>query len=189
MNVLLTASEAVPFAKTGGLADVVGALPKYLHQLGTGVSLMMPLYQKVIAGDFKLRRERASIRVPMGQNVYEGAIWTTLLPDSNVRVYFLQQDSFFNRPELYGESGEDYRDNAQRFIFFSRGCVEAIKVLGLKPDVIHANDWQCGLIPVYVKTLYRDDPDVGRVATLFTCLLYTSPSPRDLSTSRMPSSA
>ncbi len=168
MKVLLVTPEAAPFAKTGGLADVAGALPKYLSKLGVDVSLMMPMYQKVNAGEFGLTRQRATIRVPMGQNVYEGGIWSTTIPDSDVPVYFLQQDTFFNRPELYGENGQDYKDNSQRFTFFSRGVLEAVKVLGLKPDVIHANDWQTGLIPVYIKTLYRDDPDVGRIATLFT---------------------
>ena len=168
MNVLLVTSEAVPFAKTGGLADVAGALPKYLAGLGMNVTVMMPLYQKVMTGDFKLTRERATVRVPMGQNVYEGAIWSTTIPETNIPVYFLQQDTFFNRPQLYGEDGQDYKDNSQRFVFFSRGCLEAVKVLGLRPDVVHANDWQSGLVPAYIKTLYRDDPDIGRIATLFT---------------------
>ena len=168
MNVLLIASEAVPYAKTGGLADVAGALPKYLRQMGVNVSLMMPLYQKVLTGGFKLVRERATVRVSLGQSVYEGAIWSTKLPETDVSVYFIQQDTFFNRPELYGEKGQDFKDNSQRFIFFSRACLEAVKVLGLKPDIIHANDWQTGLIPVYVKTLYRNDPDIGKIGTLFT---------------------
>ncbi len=168
MNILLVASEAVPFAKTGGLADVAGALPKYLRQLGIDVALMMPLYQKIHAGNFKLTRERASVRVPIGQSVYEGAIWSSILPDTDIPVYFIQQDTFFNRAELYREHGQDYKDNSQRFIFFSRGCLEAIKVLGLRPDLIHANDWQTGLMPVYIKTLYRNDPEIGRIASLFT---------------------
>ena len=168
MNVLVVSSEAVPFVKTGGLADVAGALPLYLREVGVSTALMLPLYQKVTESGLKLTRERATIRVPLGEKVVEGAIWSGRIPESDVPVYFLQQDAFFNRPELYGEKGKDYADNSQRFIFFSRGCLEAIKALRLKPDVLHVNDWQTGLIPVYIKTLYKDDPDVAGIATLMT---------------------
>ncbi|KPJ53125.1 MAG: glycogen synthase [Planctomycetes bacterium DG_58] len=169
MNVMIVSPEAVPFAKTGGLADVAGALPKYLTKLGVNACLVMPLYQKVTQAGLKLVKLKPTIKVPIGEKVYEGCIWEGRLPDSEAPVYFLDQRDFYNRPELYGTKGKDYTDNCQRFVFFCRGTLELIRALELKIDVLHANDWQSGLIPVYIKTLYADGPDgIGEIATLFT---------------------
>jgi starch synthase len=168
MNVMIVSPEAVPFAKTGGLADVAGALPKYLGKLGVNASLVMPLYPNVAQGGEKLTKLPPAIRVPIGDKIFEGSIWQSFLPDTKVPVYFIDQKDFFNRPELYGTKGKDYPDNCQRFIFLCRATLELIKSLGLKVDVLHANDWQTGLLPVYVKTLYANDPSIGGIATLFT---------------------
>ena len=168
MNVMVAASEAVPYAKTGGLADVAGALPKYLAKLGVRASLVMPLYQKVPQCGAKLLKIEPTIRVVIGNKVFTGAVYRSTLSDSDVPVYFLEQKTLYDRPELYGVKGKDYADNATRFIYFCRGTLELIKALGLKVDVLHANDWQSGLLPVYLKTLYAADPAVKDIATLFT---------------------
>ena len=168
MNVLIVSPEAVPFAKTGGLADVAGSLPKYLTRLGASAALVMPLYQKVPQSGQKLVKMAPTIRVPIGDKVLSGSIWQSTLPDSDTPAYFLDQRDFYNRPELYGANGKDYPDNCQRFIFFCRGTLELIKALGLKVDVLHLNDWQTGLIPAYIRTLYARESAVADIATLFT---------------------
>ena len=168
MNVMIVSPEAVPFAKTGGLADVAGALPKYLPELGVDACLVMPLYGKVTRAGVKLTKERVVLKIPVGQNVINGSVWTAKLPGSDVTVYFIDNRELYGRPELYGEKGKDYADNCKRFIFFCRGVLELIKALDLKIDVLHLNDWQAGLIPVYIKTLYAKDPKVRDIATLFT---------------------
>ncbi len=168
MNVMLVSSEAVPFAKTGGLADVAGALPKYLAKLGMDASLVMPLYQKVPQCGAKLIKLEPTLRIPVGDKIFTGAIYQSTLPGSETPVYFLEQKTLYDRPELYGAGGKDYTDNCTRFIYFCRGTIELIKALGLKVDVLHVNDWQSGLIPVYLKTLYASDAQVKDIATLFT---------------------
>jgi starch synthase len=168
MNVMIVSPEAVPFAKTGGLADVAGALPKYLGKLGVNASLVMPLYPNVAQSGVKLTKLAPVVRVPIGDKVFEGALWQSVIPDSQTPVYFIDQKDFYNRPELYSVKGKDYPDNCQRFLFLCRATLELIKALGLEVDVLHANDWQTGLIPVYIKTLYAKDPAIGGIATLFT---------------------
>ena len=168
MNVMVVSAEAVPYAKTGGLADVAGALPKYLAKLGVNACLVMPLYQKVPQCGAKLVKLEPTLRIVIGDKIYTGAIYQATLPDSKVPVYFLEQKQLFDRPDLYGEKGKDYTDNCTRFIYYCRGTLELIKTLGLKVDVLHVNDWQTGLIPVYLKTLYAADPAVKDIATLFT---------------------
>lgn len=168
MKILFAASEVVPFAKTGGLADVAGALPKKIMNLGHKVSVVMPLYGKARqrGGIFLLMDK--TIFVPVGDRIVEGKIWQSRLPDSEVDIYFIENDNYYDRSELYGTSTGSYQDNAQRFIFFSRGVLETIKALSLKVDVIHCNDWHTALIPVYLKTLYKNNPLLKDVATVFT---------------------
>ena len=168
MNVMIASPEAVPFAKTGGLADVAGALPKYLHALDINACLVMPLYSKVTQSGVKLSKLKNTVTVPIGDKVFEGAIWQGTIPDSEVPVYFIDQKEFYGRGDLYGTGGKDYTDNCRRFVFFCRATLELIKTVELEVDVLHANDWQCGLLPVYIKTLYAKDPRVGNIATLFT---------------------
>jgi len=168
MNVLMVSSEAVPFAKTGGLADVAGALPKYLSKLDVNASLVMPLYEKVTRAGAKLTKLQPTLSVRIGDKVHTGAIWESTLPESDTPVYFIENKDFYGRPELYGEKGKDYTDNCHRFVFFCRAVLDMIKALDLEVDLLHTNDWQSGLIPVYIKTLYADEPAVKDIATLYT---------------------
>lgn len=174
MNILFVAPEVAPFAKTGGLADVAGAMPKHLASLGHKVHLLMPLYRCVRENFPDLRPTEKSITVSIGQIPYSATIWTGTLPDSDVPILFLDQPCFFDREELYGnyrtagaEKG-DYKDNCARFVFSSRGALEAAIALGLRPDVVHVNDWQTALVPVYLKTLYRDCPTLANAASVIT---------------------
>ncbi len=155
MRVLFCASEAVPYAKTGGLADVAGALPKALAQEKMEVMLVIPKYKSVglIAED----------KIPLGEDMVDVVAEDGVEGIEGVKVFFIRQDKFFLRDSLYG-----YPDDASRFIFFDKAILVLIKKMGWKPDIIHCNDWQTGLIPVFIKTIYKDDPFFKDVATLFT---------------------
>jgi starch synthase len=169
MKVVLVSSEAVPFAKTGGLADVAGALPRALETLGHQVALIIPCYNRAWRAGVALEGTGLTLRVPIGARVVEGHVQRGTLPKSNVPVYLIDQPSYFDRDALYGHDGVDYHDNSERFLFFCRGALEAIRLLDLQPDVIHCNDWQTGLIPVYLDEVYRPRyPAFSRVGTLLT---------------------
>jgi len=165
LKVLFVASEVAPFRKTGGLADVAGALPRALARRGIDVRVVMPLYQGIRWNE--LERLEGLVPIPM----YYGTTWAGVrmgrLPGTDVPVYFLEYNRFFDRPDLYGPPGQSYQDNLERFTLFSRGALELCKVLGWIPDVVHANDWQTALVPVYVNTVEWAKPLHG-CATLFT---------------------
>jgi starch synthase len=162
LRILYVAAEVAPFAKTGGLADVAGALPQALARLGHDVRVVMPLHRGVrdVAGPLRVAVPR--ITVPIGDRLVEGALLEGQLGD-RVPVYFLEQDGYYDRPALYQAS-----DDCERFVFFCRAALAALPALAWMPQVIHANDWQAGLIPVYLETLYRDTPAFADVASLFT---------------------
>ena len=170
LRILIMASEAAPFAKTGGLADVVGALPRALAALGHDVRVLMPKYRGVEAHTGPLRLAASNLRVPLGDRTAEGALFEARAL-GGVTVYFLAHDHYYDREGLYGTADGDYWDNCERFIFFCRGGLDAVAALGAsgwRPQVIHANDWETGLVPVYLQTEYRDHPGLGSLATLFT---------------------
>ncbi|PIP70449.1 MAG: glycogen synthase GlgA [Nitrospirae bacterium CG22_combo_CG10-13_8_21_14_all_44_11] len=172
MKILIATPEAVPFAKTGGLADVTGALVDEYRKMKEEAYLILPLYKRV-RENFKLRDAGLKINVPLGNRKVKGRIFSYDPPSASggagkVSAYFIECDEFFDREEIYGTSRGDYPDNAARFIFFSRGVLEACRVLGFKPDVIHCNDWQTGLIPLYLKTIYKSDKFFDRTASIIT---------------------
>ena len=181
MNIAVASSEVVPFAKTGGLADVCGALPQQLLALGHEVSVFLPGYRAVVYGDFGLLETDIKFEIPLGNKVVEGRLLRTTLPDSAVQVYVVAQDEYFDREALYGEQGNDYSDNCERFVFFSRSVLEAVRLLDLKADIIHANDWQTGLIPALLKEEYSSNPLYENIASLITIhnLAYQGVFPAD----------
>ncbi len=166
MRVLFAASEAAPFAKTGGLADVAGTLPPALAGLGHDVRLVLPLYRAVDQSRFGLQHA-ATFTVPLGSWQERCDVLTGSRP-GGVPTYFIRKDVYFDRPELYGTAGGDYRDNSERFIFFSRAVIELCRALDLRPDIIHCNDWQTALIPFYIKKLYQESGPFRRTRTVFT---------------------
>lgn len=163
MMILIASSEAVPYAKTGGLADVVGSLIKEYRAMKQEAYLILPLYKKVRDAGISLKDTNLKIKVTLGGRLVEGEIFS--YPPS---TYFISCDEFFDREELYGTPWGDFSDNASRFIFFSRGVLEACKKLNFRPDIIHCNDWQTSLIPLYLKTLYKGDNLFRNTATLLT---------------------
>jgi starch synthase len=168
VKIFLATSEATPFAKTGGLADVCGALPAELKRLGADVSVIMPAYRQVFDAGIKIEPTDVRFDVPIGGKIVEGQLLSAHLPESSVCVYFVDQPDYFDRAGLYAENGVDYDDNAERFIFFSRAVLEAVRGLNLFPDVIHTNDWQCGLIPALLRAEYRHSAGFENIATLQT---------------------
>lgn len=170
MNILIASSEAVPFAKSGGLADVAGALPVELAKLGHETRLILPAYQNVQYCGLPIEDLDIDFIVPIGSKTVTGRLLESRLPcgDRSVPVTLIGQDHYYLRDELYSIDGKDYIDNCERFIFFSRAVLEAIRLLDIPVDVIHANDWQTGLIPAFLKIEYRSIPRYENIATLFT---------------------
>ena len=154
MKIAFCASEAYPFVKTGGLADVCHALPAALKKLGIEVSLFLPFYQDIDKDKFSLTKA--------GPGIYRSRF------EENVDVYFIEQKAFFNRPGLYGDGQRDYADNLERFQYFSSRTLEALKELKLTVDVIHGHDWHAALIPVYLKEKLRNDAFYAKTKSVLT---------------------
>jgi len=168
VNILFATSEAVPFCKTGGLGDVCGSLPREVAKLGHNLTMILPAFRQVISSGQPIEPTGIRFEIPIGQKQVPGKLLRSKLPDSDVLVYLVQQDDYYDRAELYVEHGEDYRDNCERFTFFSRAVLEAIPRLDLKTDLIHCHDWCAALIPAYLKTLYHDRPPYEGIASLYT---------------------
>ncbi len=171
LRIVIAASEAVPFSKTGGLADVAGALAKSLDQLGHDVTLFVPDY-------FSLRQNNTSLppivdtglrfSIPMNGRPVAGTVNWTTLPNSGVRVLLVRQPEYFDRRHLYVENGHEYKDNCERFAFFSRAVLEICRQMILRPDVIHCNDWQTGIVNGLLQTQFNGSPGFERTACIMT---------------------
>ncbi len=176
LRILLVASEAVPFAKTGGLADVVGALPFELGRLGHDVRLVIPRYGTIdgAAHGFK---EWGELKVPTPGGTVEAVIEQGVLSEGRrgevrVPVLAVRHDPYFARKGLYQEAGADYPDNLERFVFFCRAVMELMvaesRHSNWTPHLLHAHDWQTALCPVYLRTLYAGHSQLERVKSLLT---------------------
>jgi len=168
VNILLASSEVVPFAKTGGLADVCGALPAELARLEQNVTVMLPAYRSTRNCGQPIEPTNVKFDVPIGSKIVRGQLLRSTLPDTDVPVYLVEQDDYYDRPELYRHKGEDHRDNCERFVFFCRAVLESIRLLQLDVDIIHCNDWQTGLIPAILEIDYGHTPGYGHISTLMT---------------------
>jgi starch synthase len=168
MNILFPVSECVPFAKTGGLADVAGALPQALAKGGHQVSVVMPMYRHIHNAGVSVTSTHLTLQVPLGQQTIPAEVWEAQLFEPGLRIYFIQCTPFFERAELYGNGEGDYPDNDQRFVFFSRAVLELGKALKQSWDILHGHDWHTGLILVYLKTLYAAEPAYKHCKSLLT---------------------
>ena len=193
LRVLLAASEVAGFAKTGGLADVTAALPRALAQHGNQVAVVMPFYTAVRRAGVSIERTDLVLPVPMGSRVLACRVFRSHLPHSDVPIYLIEHQPFFERDDpsqgrslyqqsMWGGYKSDYADNAERFVFFSRAVLELVPHLGFTPDVIHANDWQTGLVPVFLAEAYRTQPGYQRTRSVFTIhnIAYQGMFPRDV---------
>jgi starch synthase len=167
LRVLFATPEAVPFAKTGGLADVAGALPKYLQPLGCDLRLVMPYYRMVKKTGTPIRHLGEEIEVTVGGETIQVDLYQGQL-DKEIQVYFIGREEFYDREYLYSSPKGDYFDNAERFIFFSKAALLLCRYLGFSPDIIHHHEWQTGLIPAYLKSIYREDPLFSHTGVVFT---------------------
>jgi starch synthase len=144
MKILVASSEAHPYSKTGGLADMVGALARTLASLGHQVGLVTPLYSGIRERFPQLKRLDMPLDFPLGLQRIQGEVWS-LEPADRLTIYFIDQAAFYQRPELYQVQGVDYPDNAERFIFFSKAVAHLALHLPWKPEMVHVNDWQSAL--------------------------------------------
>lgn len=163
LRILMIASEAVPFAKTGGLADVAAALPKALGGLGHEVTMVMPRYRGIAVEGPPDRR----YTVALGAHAYEAEVYLRET-SPGVRTALVDHPAFFDRDALYGLGSHDYGDNPRRFAFLCLAALELARLEGRPVDVVHAHDWQGGLAPVYLKTRYAGDPVLGSAVSIFT---------------------
>ena len=154
MKIAFCSSEVFPFAKTGGLADVCGALPLALEKLGTEIIVFLPHYQFIDTREFQIQR------------VHEGVSKTSF--GKNITVYLIENEKYFYRDGLYGDRKGDYADNLDRFQYFSLHALELLKEFNEKIDIVHCHDWQTALIPVYLKEKYKDDPFFAKTKSLLT---------------------
>jgi starch synthase len=173
IKILYISSEVEPFAKTGGLADVAGSLPKELKKLNADIRVAMPMYGSISEDKFNIIEVPDSdFEIDLGGEIIRGKLnETSIKVDSKqIQVYLLENGFYYSRNGLYVDVNTNFEfpDNADRFIFFSRGILEALKKINWKPDIIHCNDWQTGLIPIYLKTIYADDAFYRDIKTIFS---------------------
>jgi len=172
MRIVLASSEAVPFAKTGGLADVATALADALAELGHSVWLVLPHYPQIRSRNgsagISVESTGTHFEVSLGTRHVPGEVLRARLPNSAVTVLLIDQPAYYDRPGLYQSNGSDFRDNCERFVFFSRAVLETADALRLRPDVVHSNDWQTGLIPALLAIEYRQRPTFETTGSVFT---------------------
>ena len=165
MKIAMIASEASPFAKTGGLADVLGTLSVALERLGHEVSLIIPAHRSVLRGEFACKETSLKVAVPVSDRHVEATVLQTTAGKA-VTVYLVRADRYFDREFLYGTPTEDYPDNAERFVFFSRAALEILRKFPV--DIVHAHDWQAALAVVFLKIQAARYRETAAAKTVFT---------------------
>jgi starch synthase len=154
MKIAMVASEVVPFAKTGGLADVTGALPLALEYCGHEVIVIMPGYKCITDAKLKISRISKDVR--------------TAVIGKNIKVFFIENKDYFNRDGLYGDKNGDYPDNLERFAFFCRRALDLLKEINFSADILHLHDWQASLVAAYLKNLYSGVSFYRRIKSVLT---------------------
>src|SRR6185369_16496118 len=151
MKILLASSEVHPYSKTGGLADMVGALAKALARAGHQVGLVTPLYSGIRERFPQLAPSDWKLELPLGNQIVSGGVWT-LEPAAGLTIYFIDQPGFYQRDSLYlQKNGISYPDNDERYIFFSKAVTHLARYLQWKPELVHVHDWQVGLVPLLIQ--------------------------------------
>jgi starch synthase len=166
MKIIFVSSEIVPFASTGGLGDVCASLPKAVVKQSVEAIRMMPLYQDIDREAYGLRKCDVELHIPLGHAWYFGTVW--MQEFEGVTTYFIHSSEFFQRPGIYGTEGHGYADNFERFLFFQKCVVKLIDEWNLRPDIVHCNDWQAGLMPMLLKYGIDGHYRNGREKTLMT---------------------
>lgn len=165
LHVAIAASEIAPFAKTGGLGDILGSLPKALEGLGLRLSLIMPAYRSILQGNFPLEDTGVRFSVPVSRRQEVGMLLRAKAGKA-IPVYLIRADRYFDRDYLYGTPEADYPDNAERFTFFSRAILEVLKLD--PPQIVHTHDWQSALAIAFLKAQPHLYPQLSSAKTVFT---------------------
>jgi starch synthase len=170
IHVALLVAEMAPLVKVGGLADVAGALPAELAARGARVTVILPAYGTIDLARYRFRRVAEELYAPLGSESLGFAVLESDLAPPGVRWYLIEHDAFFRRPAVYVDptTKEEYADNALRFTYFTRASLEALRAMGDPVDVVHSHDHQTALASVLLDTFYRDDPIIGRAASVYT---------------------
>lgn len=166
MDVVIAASEAVPFAKTGGLADVAGSLPPALEQQGARVRLILPAYSAIPYDRLKVQDTGLHFTVPVSNRQEPVEVLQTRI-GRGVEVFLIKANRYFDREYLYTTPEGDYTDNAERFVYFSRAVLEVLRRTGA-PDILHCHDWQTALAPVFLRASSAVYPELSSVRTVMT---------------------
>jgi starch synthase len=167
MHILMVTPEANPFARSGGLAEGIYALARALVGLGHQLTVVLPLYRQVRESNLPISFTGQTLSIPISWKTLPAEIHHSEI-DPRLNFYFIGQDALFNRDGLYGTAYGAFEDNAERFIFFSRAVVEMVEALELEADICHCHEWQTGLVPVYLRTLYNDRPRLQKLAVVYT---------------------
>ncbi len=172
MNIVMVSSEATPFARTGDLGDSVSSLAEELAARDQTVTLILPYYPQAVA---KLTTPLppteplpVELKIKIGSRTVIGTVRKTRIAGGKIQVLLIEQPAYFDRPFLYNDGQRDYRDNCERFVFFSRAAVELIRHLKINPDIVHCHDWQTGLIPALLKIEHRNLPPLNETASVMT---------------------
>lgn len=167
MKIVMISAECVPFAKTGGLGDVVGALPRVLKKMGHQVIVVMPRYSLIDGDRYNLRKVLAPMGVWMGENEEWCAVQLT--DEIGFPVFFIESDKFFTRYGIYHDVDfHDYQDNPRRFGFLTRAGLQLCKDINFVPDIVHVHDWHTALASAYLKIWHWNDPVLGKAASILT---------------------
>lgn len=166
----MAGSEVAGFARTGGLGDVLGALPHQLARMGHRVKLFMPYYADIDIANPKITMYDWTANITIGDQQFPLTLGRHMVGRIGLEIYFVYNEELYDRPGLYKdpETGKDYVDNDLRFAFFARGVLEVCRKLDITPDILHAHDWQAALIPVYLKTLYREESRFAATRSVLT---------------------
>ena len=181
MKILFASSEVVPFAKTGGLADVAGTLPKAIAGLGHDIRIFMPRYKQINPANLNLKLVAQGIEVELGKSQEKVDVYEGKVPQSNVIIYFVESRYFANRTELYMQDGHDYPDNCEAFLTFCKSILSFAKKINWIPDIVHANDWQSAPLVLYTHELRKIDAFFQRTATVYSVhnMAYQGNFPRE----------
>ena len=166
LRILLVSPEVMPFAKTGGLADVAGSLPLALESLGCEVSVFLPFYRHTKTQEFNIKLVKKDLKAELGNWDFNFSLCH--IKRENVNFYFIEKEEYYDRDFLYGTSQSDYPDNAKRFAFFANAILASAVAINFKPDVIHCNDWQTALIPFYLRYKFQNTDFFKHTKALFT---------------------
>lgn len=185
LSVVLVTTEIVPFSKVGGLADVMGALPRELEKLGVQTAIFTPLYASIDRSSFCIKPEPnvSALSVQVAGRKEPFRVFSCIKPETEVKTYFIENERFYGREGIYTvpESGKAFADEDERTIFLNRAVIAAMKAIGLGPDVVHCNDFHTGLIPAYLAIEESTHPMLSRAATVFSIhnLAYQGIFPRE----------